>query len=273
MKRTIINFAIVAAAAFAIVSCVQKESTTPVQDETPKYVTFEFMANLPADTKTENDGMNTYWSENDQIKVLYEGKYTGLHEVSVPFTYAGDNKFVGKLEWELAMGFIFGSYSTLKAVYPYDTNGEFQPVTVQIGFDSMAHLDEANCPLSGEITLDWNQDFNMELLNNYKLNDVTLNHLTSVLEVAVVNNTTSAVEVSEVDFLVDGEVKATTVVEGAGVLAAGETAKVYVVVEPETYAGSQISFQVNDTFEKKVTVDGDVTFTAGKIKKVNFVLE
>ena len=263
----------VVAAAFAMASCAQKEADAPVQDETPKYVTFEFVANLPADTKTENDGMNTNWSENDHIKVIYEGKYTGVHEVSVPFTYAGDNKFVGKLEWELAMGFIFGSYSTLKAVYPYETSGAFQPVTVQTGYDSMAHLDGANCPLSGEIEVSWDQDYNWELLENYRLNDVTLNHLTSVLEVAVVNNTTSAVEVSEVDFLVDGEVKATTVVEGAGVLAAGETAKVYVVVEPETYAGSQISFQVNDTFEKKVTVDGDVTFTAGKIKKVNFSLE
>ena len=273
MKRNLINFAMVVAAAFAMASCAQKEADAPVQDETPKYVTFEFVANLPADTKTENDGMNTYWSENDHIKVIYEGKYTGVHEVSVPFTYAGDNKFVGKLEWELAMGFIFGSYSTLKAVYPYETSGAFQPVTVQTGYDSMAHLDGANCPLSGEIEVSWDQDYNWELLENYRLNDVTLNHLTSVLEVAVVNNTTSAVEVSEVDFLVDGEVKATTVVEGAGVLAAGETAKVYVVVEPETYAGSQISFQVNDTFEKKVTVDGDVTFTAGKIKKVNFSLE
>ena len=55
-------------------------------------------------------------------------------------------------------------------------------------------------------------------------------------------------------------------------LKAGQTAKVYVVVEPATCAGSQVTFQVNDTFEKKITVD-EVTFTAGKIKKVNFSLE
>lgn len=276
MKRNLINFALVAAAAFAMASCAQKESYAPVQEETPEYVSFEFEANLPAETKTYNDGMKTFWKENDQIKVTFTGAWTGTQfMVDNPFTYNADGKFVGTLEWEIIAGFFLSfSGGTLTAVYPFDADGTIPASTVQTGYDSMAHLAGENCPLFGTTSLNWDQDYR-ELLKSgkYIFPAVTLNHLSSVLEVVVTNNTASAVEVSDVDFLVDGEVKATTVVEGAGALAAGETAKVYVVVEPETYAGSQISFQVNDTFEKKVTVDGDVTFTAGKIKKVNFVLE
>ena len=72
------------------------------------------------------------------------------------------------------------------------------------------------------------------------------------------------------DFLVDGAVKATTVVENAGALAAGETAMVYIVVEPGTY--SNLSFTVNDSFVKTINA-AEATFTAGKIKKVNFELK
>ena len=72
---------------------------------------------------------------------------------------------------------------------------------------------------------------------------------------------------SIVDGPISGEVKATTVVEKAGALAAGETALVYVVVEPGTY--SDLSFTVNDKFVKNINA-AEATFTAGLIKKVNF---
>jgi hypothetical protein len=104
----------------------------------------------------------------------------------------------------------------------------------------------------------------------YILPEVCLEHITSVIEVAVKNNTAAAVNVNEVDFLVDGAVKATTVVEDAGALKVGDTAKVYIVVEPGTY--SNMSFKVNDSFVKKINA-AEAVFTAGKIKKVNFVIE
>lgn len=271
MKRIFIAFCLVAGT-FALTNCAQKEAYAPVQEETQEFVTFEFEANLPIDTKTYNDGMSTKWSADDQIKIVYVGQYTGIHEVPEAFTYAGSNRFVGKFDRAFIANVLLGNYSTLKAIYPYETNGEFQPVTVQKGFDSMAHLAGKNCPLSGEIKVSWDQDWG-NFGDAYRVNDVTLEHTTSVVEVSVVNNTASAIEVSEVDFLVDGEVKATTVVEGADALAAGETAKVYVVVEPATYADSQLSFQVNDGTFKKDLKATEVTFTAGLIRQVNFVVE
>ena len=132
----------------------------------------------------------------------------------------------------------------------------------------MAHLAGANCPLQGSVPVSWNQSLpDLLLRREYTIPEVELEHITSVIEVAVKNNTAAAVNVNEVDFLVDGAVKATTVVEKAGALAAGETAKVYIVVEPGTY--SNLSFTVNDSFVKTINA-AEATFTAGKIKKVNF---
>ncbi|MBR5836654.1 MAG: hypothetical protein IKY66_10925 [Bacteroidales bacterium] len=273
MKRIFIAFSLVAAA-FALTNCAQKESIAPVQEETQEYLSFEVVANLPAETKTYNDGLSTKWSDDDRIKVIFTKSDGESDEADNAFTYAGSGKFVGKLEREIIYGFLSSfAGGSLTAVYPYDADGTVPSSTVQTGYDSMAHLAGANCPLSGTVKVSWSQDW-LELIRTqkYTIPELTLEHTVSVVEVSVVNNTASAIEVSEVDFLVDGAVKSTTVVAEAGALAAGETAKVYIVVEPAAYAESQLSFQVNDTFEKVIEAT-EVTFTAGLIKQVNFVVE
>ena len=66
MKR-IFTFGLLVAAAFALTNCAQKESYAPVQEEVAETVTLEIVANLPAETKTYNEGMSTKWSADDQI--------------------------------------------------------------------------------------------------------------------------------------------------------------------------------------------------------------
>ena len=286
MKR-IFTFGLLVAA-FALTNCAQKESYAPVQEEVKKYVTCELVVKLPAETKTYNDGLNTKWSDDDKIGVIaryYERKGFLNYEfvsdpLDNPFEHQGGGKFVGKLEQELFNATI-GSIANLipnaqksgfTAVYPYGSDGSIPASTVQNGYNSMAHLAGVNCPLKKEISLSWDQSYG-EMWSDerpYTLPEVTLDHVTSVIEVAVANNTSAAVNVNEVAFLVDGAVKATTVVEKAGALAAGETAKVYIVVEPGTY--SNLSFTVNDSIVKNINA-AEATFTAGKIKKVNFVIE
>ena len=284
MKRNFIAFGLLVAAAFALTNCAQKEEYAPVQEEATKYVNCEITVNLPAETKTYNEGMSTKWSADDKLGLVvsyYKNMSSSFlwpdyqlveDPCDNPFVHQGGGKFVGKLEEEIFRGafsdWLGGSFVV---VYPFGSNGEVPASTVQEGYNSMAHLAGVNCPLKKEISLSWDQSYD-EMWSDerpYSLPEVPLDHVTSVIEVAVANNTSAAVNVNEVAFLVDGAVKATTVVEKAGALAAGETAMVYIVVEPGTY--SNLSFTVNDSFEKNINA-AEATFTAGKIKKVNFSL-
>ncbi len=268
MKR-IFTFGLLVAAAFALTNCAQKESYTPEQGATKEFATFEVVANLPVETKTYNDGISTKWSDNDQLHITFVKEDGTSAETDNAFNHVGNGRFEGLLEREIIEGF-FSSFrgTKIEAVYPFGSDGTIPASTVQNGFDSMAHLAGTNCPLRGEVALSWQQNY-WELITTrkYTIPEIMLQHTTSVIEVAVKNSTAAAINVNEVDFLVGGEVKATTVVEKAGALAAGETALVYVVVEPGTY--SNLSFTVNDSFVKNINA-AEATFTAGLIKKVNF---
>ena len=265
MKR-IFTFGLLVAAAFALTNCAQKESYAPVQEDTKSF-NFELVVNLPAETKTINDGVHTKWEENDEILVTFSSKI-GIFPYSsnAKFTTQGDGKFTGQVSMTTILGDIINGfgYANITATYPSDSKGvpEF---TTQSEYGSMAHLAKANCPLYGELT-----NAHLKFIGQdgaCVIPELPLEHTTSVIEVAVKNSTAAAINVNEVDFLVGDEVKATTVVEKAGALAAGETAKVYIVVEPGTY--SNLSFTVNDSFVKTINA-AEATFTAGKIKKVNF---
>ncbi len=272
MKR-IFTFGLLVAAVFALTNCAQKESYAPVQEEVAETVTFEIVANLPAETKTYNEGISTKWSPDDEIRCIFTNQNGETDETDNPFYHEGNGKFVGNLEREFIYGFLSSfSGGSIYAVYPYDSDGTIPASTVQNGYGSKAHLAGPNCPLAGSITLSWDQDWlDLILSRKYNLPEVMLEHLTSVIEVTVTNNTADSVNVNEVNFLVGGEVKATTIVGNPSPLATGEIALVYIVVEPGTY--SDLSFTVNnDAFVKNIKA-AEATFTAGMIKKVNFVIE
>lgn len=142
MKRSFITFGLLVAAAFALTNCTQKESYAPVQEESGKIVDLQFVAELPAETKTVNQGLKTLWEAGDQVKLSYEGQ-TIAGDIDTPFTTVnGDGLFTGKVD----LGVIAGVLTKVTAVYPYTEEGGFviPKSTEQKGYDSMAHLSRAN---------------------------------------------------------------------------------------------------------------------------------
>ena len=264
MKR-IFTFGLLVAAAFALTNCAQKESYAPVQEETQNNIPFELVVKLPAETKTFNDGLHTKWSTPDTIKVSFVSRVPLLpfSSTSTFTSNTGDGIFRGCFGGKVGDFFAHINLADIQAYYPYNSNG-VPASTEQENYNNMSHLAGKNCPLYGELL---KTDLNSTGDDDCVSEPLRLEHTTSVIEVAVKNTTAEAINVNEVDFLVEGVVKATTVVKNAGALAAGETAKVYIVVEPGTY--SNLSFTVNDSFVKTINA-AEATFTAGKIKKVNF---
>lgn len=280
MKRGFIAFGLLVAAAFGLTNCAQKESFAPEQQDVVS-APFQLAAEFAADTKTYNDDMSTRWSEGDQIKLSYTfdagflGTYTG--EIDTPFTteaadgiFTGDLKFTGKLASLLQ----YTGRMQFNAVYPYTEDGNVAvPVsTVQNGLNSKAHLAEANCPLYGDVQFETSI---RELLNGEVATPkLVLNHAASIVEVSVTNATEDPLVITDVTFGIASTVKASTIVAGGEVLENGETASVYLVVEPFTVNPGEgnLRFWVNGA-KKDIVVEEPVTLNAGKIKRMNFVYD
>lgn len=277
MRRGFIAFGLLVAAAFGLTNCAQKESIEPVQDTvaTP----FEVVADFAAETKTYNDGMSTYWSAGDQIKLSYVYTFpiigtTYEGEFDTPLTTVnGDGIFAGTLNWQSGLAGL-GQYVgdiEFTAVYPFEAAG-VPASTVQTGLNSTAHLAGANCPLVGTVEFEasWDALTNREIATP----QIVMDHVAAVVEVAVTNATDEPLVISNVSFGLASMVKASTVVEGAEELAPGETGSVYLVVEPFTVNPGEGNFRfwVNDT-KVDVKVEETVSINAGKIKKMNFVYE
>lgn len=272
MKRSFITFGLLVAAAFALTNCAQKESYAPVQEESGKIVDLQFVAELPAETKTVNQGLKTLWEAGDQVKLSYVGQ-TIAGDIDTPFTTVnGDGLFTGKVD----LGVIAGVLTKVTAVYPYTEEGGIviPKSTEQNGYDSMAHLSGANCPLYGEV------DLNLDLRDpelwkgTVSIPGVKLQHATAVVQVNVKNTSKSPIVIKQVGFRVGSDMKGTTdVITDDESLAIGQIAKIYIVTEPSTVAaGEKLVFWVNDT-AKEIAVEKDITFTAGEIKQLNFAYE
>lgn len=288
MKRSFISFGLLVAAAFALTNCAKEESFAPVQEEAGAATPFQVVANIATDTKTYNDGMDTKWSENDQIKLAFTVATGQTIEVTNPLTTKGDGVFTGTIDWTSILGGLNSAFkvSDIYVTYPYNAGAEnlVPKTTTQTGYNSMAHLARANCPLYGSVNI---SDFEYSILNftQATLPEIKMYHTTSVAEVNITNDSgeplvINSVSVGESTGDIEGtvptivrEIKGTTLVAEATEIPHGETVKVYVIVEPFTVAPSEetakLMFWVNDT-PKEVVVEKDITFTAGKIKKVNF---
>ena len=283
MKR-IFNFGMLLAAAFALTNCAQEESYAPVQEEVSNSaVPFGIVADINVDTKTYNDGLNTMWSKNDSIEVSYLFKAEDLPLIgtiekegvfSKPFVTAeADGYFTGTtegLDWLANLGAAVGVLK-LSAVYPYGIEECAAPAsTVQNGYNSMAHLAGANCPLYGDVETEANaKDLFSGSFTTSK--PLVLNHATSIIRVKVTNVSIDPVVINTVKFGVGSEVRATTVVENGGELAPNEVAEVYLVANPGEI-NETITFWVNDN-AIEVPVTETVTLKAGMIKTMNFPYE
>ena len=279
MKR-IFTLGLLIAAAFALTNCAQKESYAPVQEELGETVPFTVVADLTAETKTYNNGLNTMWSEGDQIKLSYTFDFLGqtyAGDFDAPFTTVeGDGIFTGEIGYGDFAGSIGNALGALKisAVYPYTEDGSIviPATTVQEGYNSTAHLAGANCPLYGDVVIETTlEDFFKGELSTPRL---LLNHATSVVKVTVTNASKEPIVIESVTFGVDADVKARTVVNKGTALEVGATADVYLVVEPFTVNPGEGNFKfwVNDT-PQEIVVKNPVTLEAGKINNMKFTYE
>ena len=270
------------------------------------------------DTKTTNDGMSTLWAEKDRVGVFFQDVTGGFVSLGAFNLTAGAGTKCGTFEPAstdndgfkvLDMSEKYNWY----ALYPYnaavktpaatDAEGGYMYVgrkngLNQDGYDNSAAISDSNCPLYATLT-------------NATVSEMTANvsvkHLTSLVEFTLVNKTGKDIIISSVtmhasepvvgSFYVDitGNVPVLTVsgdeyvskdatvnIQNAGVLANNASAKVYLPIKP--YVQS-----LKDPFEVDVigVVDGKTGtkefstipneansyFEAGKVKKITLNID
>lgn len=293
MKRRIFSLGLMLAATFTLTNCV-KEVNQPV-DVPSAGIPFEIVASASEDTKTENDGMKTRWTAGDAINLFHS--VTGLEE------YVSDNSFKiteenlaqGRFNGELGETLDGSKSYDWYAFYPYssyittpaNTAGGYSYIghsggLKQNAYDSMESLCDNVCPLYG-------------IAKNVpasELPSVKMNHLASVVRIRVTNASGSPVTFTNASFTAPEDIvgqyyinfstdqpaftpksvknTATVEVTNATELANGGVADLYLAVKPFTAeTGEEIVITVNG-YSKTIKMTKDVTFTAGKIKTVNF---
>ena len=281
------------AAIAALVSC-NKEIDAPVED-LKGGVPFEICASA-VDTKTTINGFETSWKAGDAINLFHAKagltSYTSDGQFTITAETLEDKKFKGNLAAKLEAG----SYDWY-AIYPYkeqiSSPGEQTDGFVYIGHsvaiyqngnDSKAHLCDSPCPLYGvSKSIDASSPVSLEM-----------KHLTSVVEINVTNSNDEPLTVSTISISTDEDIVGSYYINFAGenvvynpsanhvktvanlivnngtALAKGETASFYIPIKPHVAEnGSVITITVNG-YEKTIPLTKDVTFSAGKIKKINF---
>ncbi len=304
MKRQILTLGAICAAAFTLTNCNKEiaEPKAPVTEGIP----FEIVA-ATADTKTENDGLNTKWTTGDALNVFHAEAGSIDYGTNDQFEYTGaDNKFKGTLKTALGGGKSYDWY----ALYPYDnrienpngtpfgTGGNYTLIgkkngpdtgDTQNGNDSKAHLSGRSCPMYAVAT-------------NVAASDVptfTMKHLTSVVAVTVTNTNDDPLTVNSVSFSApegttifgsffinfteNGDPVYTnhgtaawtsntsnlTVKNGTAIAKNGK-ATFYLAIKPfAAKTGDELKISVNG-YEKTHKLPKDVEFKAGKIEAVNF---
>lgn len=292
MKK-IISWGMMLAAAFTLTNCA-KEIDAPVQEPESVGYPFEIIAST-VDTKTVNDGMSTKWVAEDQINVFHalgeSAEYVNDGAFTVSDVEAGI--FTGTINDELDVEEEYDWY----VLYPYNENvitpGEktagftyigYSTGLHQYGYNSMASLKGSACPLYGVTKYSGVRP------------EITMNHLSSIVAINVTNKNEEPLTISEASFTatedivgayfidITGEsvvytprgenyVKNTAAVivkSDATALAKDQSAILYAAIKPFTApAGQKLTLSVNG-YSKEIELSKAVTFTAGKIKTLNF---
>ena len=278
----------------ALSSC-NKELTDPnegIQGGIP----FEITA-ASVDTKTAIDGFATSWVADDAINLFHAVAGTTTYTRDGQFTITAENLDSKKFTGTLASPLEAGNYDWY-AIYPYkeqisspgkQTDGfvyiGHSVAANQNGNNSTAHLCKTLCPLYGV----------SKSVEAIKPVSIEMKHLTSVVEINVTNSNDDPLTVSSISFSTDEDIVGTYYINFAGddvvynpsganyvktvanltvqngtALAKGETASFYIPIKPHVAEnGSSITISVNG-YKKSINLTKDVTFTAGKIKKINF---
>ena len=294
MKKQIFSWGLMLAATFTLTNCAQ-ELDNPVQPETEGFP-FELVASTP-EVKTVNDGIATKWADGDKINVFHAIGETTEYKNDGAFTVEDVNAgvFAGELCEPLDPEEEYDWY----VLYPYNQKIEtpgaqtagytyigYSTGLNQTGYNSTASLKGSVCPLYGVLKYGGVEPV------------IEMNHLSSVVAIKVTNKNDEPLTITTASFTATEDIVgsyyinfATTPVEyspsaanyvkntavvnvsNGTALAKGESAVLYAAIKPFTAtAGQKLTLSVNG-YEKSLSLTQDVTFTAGKIKTLNFAYD
>ena len=302
MKRIIYSMGLMLMTTFALTDCT-KEMNHP-QEEIPAGTPFEIVASAVG-TRTTNDGIHTDWEAGDTINLFHAPASTTGYVNDNIFTIAEEDLAEGRFKGTLASGLEAGKSYDWYAFYPYNSHtqaptnndedsrkngfnfiGHSKGLN-QYGYDNMSSLCGTVCPLYGLA----------ENVASDKMPQVTMQHLSSVIALKVTNTADAPLVVETASFTApedivgqyyisfagepaytprgEANVKNTAVVNVSNgtELAKNQSAVLYLAIKPFTAkSGDKLYISVNG-YEKELPLTKDVTFTAGKIKTVNFAYD
>jgi len=281
------------AATFALTNCA-KELENPSQQPESAGIPFEITASTP-DTKTANDGYNTVWVADDAVNVFHAEKGSSTYVSDGEFTLTSGTSFTGTISEKLTADeydwYVYYPYSNYNKTPAGTSSQNFSYQSIaqsssgsqqQNGYDNMAHLSGNRFPMYGKATVAKDGDVN-----------VSMNHLVAVAEITVTNANTDPLLVTDVTFTSEQNIVGTFYVDFTGnepdfaegdnvsktasltvsngtEIAEDGTAKFYIAFKPFiATSGQKLTIAVNG-YSKEITLQADVEFKAGKIKKLNF---
>ena len=191
----------------------------------------------------------------------------------------------GNYDW-----YAFYPYSKYNKTPAGSSQSDFGYTTIggtsqtQTGNNSTAHLCGKQCPLYGVATG----------VASDVAPSIVMNHLTSIVEVNVTNNSGNELTVTSVSFTGTEDIVGTYYIDftqtpvvytsrgesyvsktaSLGVtdgeaIANGSSAKFYIAIKPFTVSSGALKVAVNG-YEKEIPISKETVFAAGKIKKINF---
>ena len=285
MKRIIMSIGVIIAAIFTLTNC-NKEMDAPGQPEENLYP-FEFSAAIA--TRTVNAGDATLWEAGDAVNLFHSPAGASEYVSNGSFSIDEQGLESATFKGNLASPLVTGKSYDWVAVYPY-VAANTDPASVKLsigasaqnGDGSMAHLAGEQFPIWGTVS-----GVNGDL-------EMTMKHLSSILEVEVINSTTENIVVSSVSFTAQEEIAGEFVadltsatpsftavsdkasktsslaVSGAQNIEKGASAKYYLAVKPFTApAGSALTLSVNG-IDYEIKLAADVVFAPGAIKPLKF---
>ncbi len=293
MKKIFKTLGVMLAATLSLTNCTEELKNAPVAEQDRSYSIYAEQV----ETRTTNDGLSTKWAKGDSVNVFYaDAGY---------LNYSENSKFVladaetGLFETDYLKGNLsavndwFVLYPYNENIYsPANTSSGYLPVgakatdvQIQIYKDNMKHIAGGNYPMWGTALA----------VPYEEAPHVVMSHLSSLLEINVTNSTEEAIAVNSVTFMAPEDITGTYYIDitgdqpyytssganyvsgvarlavgGADQIAPGESGKFYLAIKPFTaQANTELILDVNGQ-TKYIYLDNDVTFSAGKIKTLNF---
>jgi hypothetical protein len=255
-------------------------------------------------SRTSNEGINTLWSEGDEINIfhLVSGSDNYINDGRFALAKGSQNCFKGNLNSEGSL--INGTTYDWFASYPYNAtltspDGEGAKFTIgslptshqtQTGNNSSAHMAGEYMPLVGKASA----------VAAAKAPSLTMKNVASMAKFVIINNFDETITIKSIEFSapnhsvvgsfsidfsdisdiritpIEASERALLEVANGESIAAGESAAFYMAIAPFTAAlGEQITFKVNILtsqgergIERVHTLANKLTFSAGKTKDI-----